>query len=89
MQTPKDIGMKKLAANSHKKSLGEQTNPIPLLLRIQGLSDPAISEYIAKMRSRFGRYVLPAEEVRNILDKEMGDKTLTGVLFQMREEECQ
>ena len=80
--------MKKLATNKHEKPLEAATSPTPLLLRLQGLSDPAISEYIAKMRSRFGRYVLPIEEVRSILDKDMGDKTLSGVLYLMRQEVC-
>lgn len=80
--------MKKLATKKQEKPPDDQTNPVPLLLRLQGLSDPAISDYIARTRSRFGRYVLPIEEVRSILDKDMGEKTLTGVLYQMREEEC-
>lgn len=57
-----------------------------MLLRLQSLGDPAIQEYVEKLRAKYGKHALPAEEVRRLADKAMGNKTLTEVLSQMREE---
>jgi len=64
-------------------------SPLPseeVLLRLQS-SDPAISGYIDKLRSRYGKYTLPIEEARRIIDKSMGKQSLSAVLYHMREEE--
>ncbi|GEM_PF-4791290 len=65
------------------KSRGASTQ---MLLRLQILGDPDIREYVEKLRAKYGKHVLPAEEVRRIVDKAMGNKTLTEVLHKMREE---
>ncbi len=48
--------------------------------------DPVIREYLERLHARYGKYALPAEEVRKIVDESMGDKSLTQVLFEMRRE---
>lgn len=56
-----------------------------LVLRLQGLRDPSISDNIARTQAKYGRYSLPIEEVRKLVDKTMGERTLTEVLSEMRE----
>lgn len=71
----------------YKKTQRQPRNQIALLLRLQGLSDPAISDYIAKTRARYGKYSMPIEQVRKLVDESMGEKSLTDILFKMREAE--
>lgn len=54
--------------------------------RLQIPTDPAIAEYIKALRARYGKYALPEDEARRLIDKAMGEKTLTEILFQMRNE---
>lgn len=56
------------------------------LHRLQALRDRAVEDYITKLRARYGKYARPAEEARRILDQAMGSRTLTEVLYKMREE---
>jgi hypothetical protein len=49
-------------------------------------ADPAIAEYIKDLQARFGKYALPEDEARRLIDKAMGEKTLTEILFPMRNE---
>lgn len=69
----------------HERTLEHPTNNLPLLLRLQSLSDPSVSNYIAKTKSKYGKYLLPIEEVRRVVDESMGEATLTEILNQMRE----
>ncbi len=40
---------------------------------------------IASLYEKYKQHALPNEEMRRLLDQEMGDKTLTEVLYEMRE----
>lgn len=64
----------------------ERSSKLAVQLRLQGLTDPAITSYIEELRRRYGKYATSAEEVRRTLDKSMGDKTLTELLYEVREE---
>jgi hypothetical protein len=44
-----------------------------------------ISSAIAKLYAQYGKYALPDEEARKIVDEALGTKTLTEVLDSMRE----
>lgn len=55
-------------------------------LGLQGMMDPAIKSYIEELRRRYGKYATSAREVREVLDKTMGDRTLTELLYEAREE---
>ncbi|MBI2909330.1 MAG: hypothetical protein HYX92_16925 [Chloroflexi bacterium] len=68
-----------------KRALRKPEDTVALMLRLQALNDPSISEYIAKTRSKYGKHVRPIEEVRRMVDEAMGDKKLTDVLYEMRE----
>ncbi|MDO8670043.1 MAG: hypothetical protein Q7O66_01260 [Dehalococcoidia bacterium] len=69
----------------HQRTLEGLTDNVPLLLRLQSLSDPSVSNYIAKTKAKYGKHLLPIEEVRRVVDESMGEKTLTDILNQMRE----
>ena len=45
-----------------------------------------ITKIIERLHARFGKYAVPVAELRKQLDEEMGEKTMTGELFRMREE---
>lgn len=64
---------------------GDSTGNVPLLLRLQSLSDPSVSDYIAKSKAKYGKYLLPVDDVRHLIDESMGRTTLTEILTQMRE----
>ncbi|MSQ12907.1 MAG: hypothetical protein EXR47_01965 [Dehalococcoidia bacterium] len=55
-------------------------------VELQIPADPAIAEYIKALRARYAKYALPEDEARRLIDKAMGEKTLTEILFQMRNE---
>lgn len=54
-------------------------------LRLKSLTDPAIKSYIEELRRQYGKYATSAQEVRETLDKTMGEKTLTDLLHEVRE----
>ena len=65
----------------------EMLNTDPsLLLRLQTSGDPAIYDYVTALRQQYGKYALPIEDVRRMVDEAMGEESLTALLFQMREE---
>ncbi|MBI4340254.1 MAG: hypothetical protein HY680_09950 [Chloroflexi bacterium] len=55
-----------------------------LRLRIQGLAEPEIASYVAALKKRYGRYAMPPDEARKVVDAAMGKKTLTELLFEAR-----
>ncbi len=66
-------------------ALDDSANNVPLLLRLQSLSDPSVADYISKTKAKYGKYLLPIEDVRRTVDESMGETTLTEILNQMRE----
>lgn len=54
--------------------------------RLETVSDTSILRYIGKLRDQFGKYVVSPEETRRVVDEAMGDKKLTDVLYEMRQE---
>ena len=57
-----------------------------LALSVYGPRSAAIKQYVAKLHSRFARYDMPMEEVRKLLDKSLGSRTLTEELYRLRED---
>ena len=70
--------------SGHKTS--QRSSKVAEHLRLQCLTDPAIKSYIEELRRRYGKYATSTQEVREALDKTMGDTTLTELLYQTREE---
>ncbi|HAV10661.1 MAG TPA: hypothetical protein DCX22_03475 [Dehalococcoidia bacterium] len=56
-----------------------------LALRLRMMQGPETTKAIEKLYTRYGKDVISIAELRNMLDKEMGDKTLTEELYAMRE----
>lgn len=52
---------------------------------LQSTMDPAIKSYIDDLRRQYEKYATSAEKVREMLDKTMGDRTLTELLYEERE----
>ena len=57
-----------------------------LRLRIQYVGDPDIVSYIISLKKKYQKYAMPADEARKIIDKSMGSKTLTGLLYEARDQ---
>ncbi|GEM_PF-6016421 len=54
-------------------------------LRLYQLQSPEIAQTLAELHSSYGKYVIPVADLRKMMDKAMGEKTLTGELNAMRE----
>lgn len=55
------------------------------LLRLYALS-PEVQASLEKLRKRYGKHAMPASELRKLLDKQLGDRTLTEELYKLRQE---
>lgn len=55
-----------------------------LRLRLQG-AEPEIESYIASLKKKYQKYAMPIEEVRRLVDSQMGKRTLTELLRAARE----
>lgn len=60
--------------------------PTQVVLRLQSLTDPSVVEYVNDLKATYGKYALPVKQVRRIVDRSMGKRTLSEVLRRMREE---
>lgn len=56
-----------------------------LALRLRMMQGPEMTRAIEKLYIRYGKDAVPVTELRKMLDKEMGKKTLTEELYAMRE----
>lgn len=56
-----------------------------LPLRLQMMQSPEMAITMERLHTRYGKYAVPVVELRKRLDKEMGEKTLTGELYALRE----
>jgi len=72
-----------MALNAPKRE--STTAARPVALSIYGPGSEVIKTYIGKLRKRFAKYEASAQEVRELLDRELGDRTLTEELFRQRE----
>lgn len=55
-------------------------------LQLQSLTQPEIQSYISKLKTRYKRYAMSLEEGRGVIDQAMGDRTLSEILFRIRQE---
>ncbi|MDE2993810.1 MAG: hypothetical protein OXU67_08000 [Chloroflexota bacterium] len=49
------------------------------------MAEPAIRSYISSVKAEYQQYALPLEEGRKVIDAAMGEKTLTEVLYELRQ----
>lgn len=72
-----------MADNARRKA--DPRTAVATKLPTQLERSPEIAAGVARLYARYGKYALPPAELRAIVDKEMGDKTLTEALYEMRE----
>lgn len=70
---------------SQRRQAGSYQGKLPLATLMARLQSPELATSIDALYQRYGRYAMPDEELRKLVSKEMGDKTLTGELYAMRE----
>lgn len=68
-----------------KKPRAGKRATAPVVLRPEDQSE-VVKKYVARLRAEYGEYVIPVEEMQARVAAEMGSKSLTDVLFEMREE---
>ena len=49
-------------------------------------AEPQIAAYFADLHEEFGPYLVSPEETRRLVDRDMGDVTLTELLYRSRRE---
>jgi hypothetical protein len=54
-------------------------------LRLYQLQSPEIAKTLAELHVKYSKYALPDTELRRLIDKAMGSKTLTEELYAIRE----
>jgi len=70
---------------TYKRAAEPRTCEKDLALRLRMLQSPAMVKAVEKLYSRYRKHAVSAVELRKLLDKEMGDRTLGEELDAMRE----
>ncbi len=60
-----------------------KTSVAEVLLRLQAVQNPEIEGYLRRIRRRYGKYATPAGEVRAMMDKALGGRTLSDELHKL------
>lgn len=55
-----------------------------LTVPVCGLQSPEIAARLDELHAQYGKYALPVDQVRSLVDKQMGKRTLTSELYTMR-----
>jgi hypothetical protein len=55
-----------------------------LALKVYASQVPEVEVSLEKLRKRYARYAVSAEEVRTMMDKALGERTLTDELYRLR-----
>ena len=65
----------------------QQDQPVQTMAQLDfSMQSPAVQESLQKLEYQYGEYAASASEVRAMLDKAMGDRTLKEELHRLREE---
>lgn len=54
--------------------------------RLYAMQSPEVQKSLTKLLKRYGKYAIPAQNLREMMDVALGLRTLTGELYKMREE---
>ncbi len=57
---------------------------LPIHEGLKHLTTPAIRKYVEELYAEYGQSAVSPEETRRIVDRAMGETTLTEVLYEMR-----
>ena len=71
---------------TYKQASSGKVKTAELALRLYAQQSPEIEQSLEKLRKRYGKYAVPADELRKMLDKELGERTLTEELYALRED---
>lgn len=62
----------------------EPTSSNKIAERLHKLQAPGTAEYLDKLRRRYSKHLAPIEEVRDMMDKALGEHLVTEELYRMR-----
>lgn len=65
----------------------EEIRKRPTNSGLEALRDPVVEESLRKMDEEYGKYASSAREVRTIMGKRLGGRTLKDVLRELADEE--
>ena len=68
----------------YKQKAGTKPTTVEAILRLLALQSPGVQESMDKLQKQYGEYAVSADEVRAMLDKALGDRTLTEELHKLR-----
>jgi len=71
---------------SEDRGANYQSSQFSITLQFQSLMQPEIQSYISRLKSRYKRYHMSLEDGRKIIDRAMGNRTLSEMLHQIRQE---
>jgi hypothetical protein len=69
----------------YKQTRARTVSSAEIALRLQMMQSPEIKGTVERLYARYGKYAVPVAELRKMLDKDMGTKTLKEELYAMRE----
>ncbi|MDP2934893.1 MAG: hypothetical protein Q8O86_00180 [Dehalococcoidia bacterium] len=70
---------------TYKRAREPRTSTKELVLRLHILQSPEMVRTVEKLYARYRKHAVPVVELRKLLDKEMGERTLSEELNAMRE----
>ncbi len=68
----------------YEQKAGTKPSVVEAILRLLASQSPGVQESMDKLQKQYGEYAVPADEVRAMLDKALGDRTLTEELYKLR-----
>ena len=57
-----------------------------MALKLYSLQSPEVQESLDKLRKRYGKYAVPAEQALAMMDKALGERSLTEELYEIRKD---
>lgn len=63
----------------------QERQHITTILRIQSATDPEIQDYISMLKEKYQKFAVPIEEGKSVIDRAMGTRTLSEILYESRE----
>lgn len=68
----------------YKQTPKSRASVAELTLKLFLLESPEVQESLGRLRRRYERYASSADQVREMMDNALGDRTLTELLYELR-----
>lgn len=68
----------------HHRSSGRKTSVAQVSPRFQDLRNPEIDAYLERLRRLYHKHLVPIEDIQDMMDKVLGEESITDELFRMR-----